>query len=123
MSLIAAGGVLVSVLLMGCGSSGGSSGASGSCPKTGDAYTLVAKDVAWNTKCLEGQRGKEVTFTVDNRDEVAHNLHITAGSQNVKTKLQSGPVKQTLKVKLDTAGSFAFVCDIHPNMTGTLRVK
>ena len=122
--LIAAAVVVLSALAgAGCGSGGSSSKTSGSCAAVGRAYTLVAKDVAWNSKCLAVQRGEDVTFTIDNRDDVAHNLHITAAGHQFKTRLQSGPIKQTLKVKVDTAGSYTFVCDIHPNMTGTLRVK
>lgn len=89
---------------------------------SGTAVTLVARNVAWDTKCLRLKPGM-IDFTVDNRDSsVAHNLHVTGNGVDQKTKLVTGPVTQRLLVDLRRAGRYTFVCDIHADMEGTLVV-
>lgn len=82
---------------------------------------IVARDVAWDTSCLATPAGT-VAFTIDNKDDVKHNLRITGNGVNEHTKLQSGPIVQHLTAKL-AAGTYTFVCDIHANMEGKLYVS
>lgn len=93
------------------------------CVQLGDTYTLVAKNLAFNTNCMSIARGKETTITLENKDKVRHNLHITADYQEFTTgKPQPGPFTKKLRVNVDKPGSYVFVCDIHPNMEGRLIV-
>ena len=65
--------------------------------------------------------GVEITATIDNRDaDMPHNLHVKS-SGDPKTELENGPVTQTLRFTVDEAGAYEFVCDAHPNMSGTLH--
>ena len=46
-----------------------------------------------------------------------------SGAQVFITDTFPGPEKRTFEVPALTAGSYAFVCTVHPNMTGTLTVQ
>jgi len=88
---------------------------------TSAKVTLVARDVAWDTTCLEVKAGN-VAFTIDNKDSVDHNLRVSGNGVNEHTPLQVGPVTQHLSLDLK-AGTYTFVCDSHANMEGKLYVK
>jgi plastocyanin len=114
------------VLALALGACGGSD-ASGPTPTVGckDAQggrvTLVADDVRWDTDCLRAAPGP-LTIEVDNRDvDVNHNVHLPDAPGSPATDLEAGPVTQELAVTL-AAGSYEFICDLHPNMVGTLTV-
>lgn len=84
--------------------------------------TIAAVDLAWEPTCLRGPADEPFTIVVDNRDDgVNHNLHLTDAPDQPTTELEAGPVTQELEVTLPT-GEYELVCDIHPNMVGTLEV-
>jgi plastocyanin len=121
------------LLLGGCGDDG-AAGTSGGTSTTGQdhscavaergAVTIVAKDLAWDVACLQAPEGDPLTITIDNRDaDVNHNLHITDLPGGPRTELRPGPSKQRLELPAGlAAGEYGYVCDIHPNMTGTLEL-
>lgn len=120
--LLASTLLLLTVVGLGSCTKGSSSAAPKNCLKAAGAdVKLVASNVAWNAPCIDARPGK-VRFTVDNKDDVQHNLHVTGNGVNDKTKLQNGPVTQQLAVTLQ-AGTYTFVCDIHAKMEGKLYVK
>lgn len=117
---------LVGVLVV--GGCGGDDGGPSAAPAEGchkaeaGTVAIVAADLAWDTDCLEAPAGRPVTIVVDNRDEgVNHNIHLRDAPGKPKTQLEAGPVTQSLEVDLP-AGAYEYICDIHPNMLGTLRV-
>jgi plastocyanin len=115
--------VCLPVALVACSSSKGSAKSADGCRAISGKTTLVARDVAWDVKCLTAKPGT-VDFTIINKDSgVQHNLRVTGQGVNAHTKLQDGPVTQKLSVDLTRTGRYSFVCDIHPNMEGTLTVK
>jgi plastocyanin len=103
-----------------CGDGDGGSGLSTE-PVPDDPDVVVrAEDMAFDPDTLELSAGEEQTLVIDNRDEgVNHNIHIEGAPEPNKTPLEQGLSQQALTVTLD-AGEYEFVCDIHPNMTGTL---
>jgi plastocyanin len=109
--------------LVACGDDDGDDTASGDCRVAeGGEVTLVAKSIKWDTECLEAPAGEPLTIVVDNQDRaVSHNLHVKDAPDEAKTELEAGPVTQRLDVTLD-AGAYEYVCDIHPNMVGTLNM-
>ncbi len=112
--------LLATATLASCGSD--SSAAPKNCrTASGGKITLVASNVAWNASCLDAKPGT-VDFTINNKDDVQHNLRISGNGVNAHTKLQNGPVTQHLSVHL-AAGTYTYVCDIHANMEGKLYVK
>jgi plastocyanin len=85
------------------------------------AVALVAQDTQWDVDCLRAPPGA-LTIEVDNRDDgVNHNVHLPDAPGSPATELELGPTTQTLDVDLE-AGAYEYVCDIHPNMVGTLTV-
>lgn len=115
---------LGSVLLFGlaaCGSdSDDSSGGSSDAAAQGDVV-LTADNIAWSTDELEAPADTDFTIVVDNQDAgVQHNLDIK--DTDFKTDLEAGVTQQTLQINLP-AGEYSYVCDLHPNMTGTLTVS
>jgi len=108
--------------LAACGGDDGG-GASGDClDGTSGQVTIVAKDIAWDADCIDAVADGALVITVDNQDDgVLHNLHLRDAPGKPATELEEGPVTQTLEVDLPE-GAYDYVCDIHPNMLGTLRM-
>jgi plastocyanin len=112
LSTIAAG--LAALGLAGCG--GGSSGP----PTTLGPNTILMKNIAYSPTTLSVKVGDTVTW-VWRDGSIPHNVdgasdlsNFTSG--NPKT---SGAYTYTFK----KAGSYAFHCDVHPAMTGTITVS
>jgi hypothetical protein len=98
---------------------GGECGADGTI-----ALDIVARGIAWDTTCLVAPAGEPFTVNIDNQDEgIPHNFDLLTeegGDQIGATEVENGPVLQTLDVDPLDAGEYFYICDVHPNMTGTL---
>ena len=106
-----------SLVLASCGSDSDSGG--GELPP-GDVV-ITADNIAWDTDSIEAPANQDFTIVVDNKDEgVQHNLDIK--DTEFKTELETGVSAQVLRINLP-AGDYQYVCDLHPNMTGTLTVS
>ncbi|CAN5726941.1 hypothetical protein BH20ACT2_BH20ACT2_21420 [soil metagenome] len=118
MALLAAGLVLAA-----CGGDEPADEAAAGCATvSAGEVTVVAEDLAWDPKCIEAPAKEPFTIVVDNRDDgIAHNIHLLEAPEPNATELENGPVTQELELTL-VAGEYRYVCDIHPNMTGTLSV-
>jgi len=118
---LAAAAVLLAACMGGDDDAGSDGG--GGCKVAADGrVTLVADELQWDTDCLQAQAGA-LTIEVDNRDEGQnHNVHLPDAPGAPATDLEQGPSRQELDVDLEP-GSYEFICDIHPNMVGTLTVS
>lgn len=107
----------------GCGDDDGGGGTAAGClDGTSGEVTVVAEDIAWDADCIDAVADEPLVITIDNRDDgVQHNLHLRDAPGKPTTKLEAGPVEQVLEVNLP-AGTYDYICDIHPNMLGTLQV-
>ena len=91
----------------------------------GEGLTVVATNLEdFDTQSITATAGQEATLTFDNQQEgVPHNVHIQGLAEDVATEVITGPATTEVTFTPDTAGEFEFICDVHPNMTGTLVVQ
>ena len=99
-------------------------------PPAGEGPTipLVAKNVAFDQTTLSVPANAPFKIDFDNQDaSVPHNVAIHEGSPTgaevFKGAIFPGVAKQTYDVPALAAGTYAFVCTVHPNMTGTLTAN
>ena len=96
----------------------------------GGSYTIVAMGVKFDLTTLTVDGGKSFQILFDNQDAgIPHNVAIHEGSVgSVGKELYAGAIfpgiaKQTYDIPALNAGSYVFICTVHPNMVGTLTVK
>ena len=80
------------------------------------ALRITIQDFAFAPGDLSVAAG--TTITITNNDTTAHTVTADDGS------FDTGPIEPgaSATLTLDTAGTFAYHCTFHPNMTATLTV-
>ncbi|HTS14594.1 MAG TPA: cupredoxin domain-containing protein [Candidatus Sulfotelmatobacter sp.] len=94
------------------------------------AIALDAKDIKFEQTTLTAPAGKSFTVTLTNHDSVVHNFAILKPGGGPSDFLFNGqPLTQggqstTYSVPALPAGTYTFICIVHPTqMTGTLTIK
>jgi plastocyanin len=89
------------------------------------AVTIVAENGSFNPTELSARVGEAIEITFDNRDSgLRHNLHVRdAAGGDQMTNIAAGPDTQTLTVTFDQAGEYDYLCDVHPELNGTITVE
>jgi plastocyanin len=90
---------------------------------TSSPLHISAQNIAFDTNHLEAPAGQAFVLEFDNNDPgIPHNIEIkdANGTSVFKGQIINGPAKVSYQVRALAAGSYTFVCDVHPNMTGTL---
>jgi plastocyanin len=92
------------------------------------SLALTASGVAYDKTDLAAPAGTPFQIVFTNNDAgIPHNVSIHQGSatgQEVfKGEIFSGTDSRTYAIPALPAGTYAFVCSVHPNMVGTLTVK
>lgn len=97
--------------------SGGPSGA-----PAGTVLDLAALNIAFDPTTLSAPAGAPFQIKFENNESVPHNVDIkdSSGASVFKGEIFSGVDTRTYDVPALTAGEYQFVCDVHPNMVGTL---
>jgi plastocyanin len=108
------------------GSPAGSPAASGGAAET--VLQLAAANIAYDQTDLTAPAGVPFQIAFTNNDAgIPHNVSIHQGSPTgtevFKGAIFTGVATQTYDVPALPAGTYSFVCSVHPNMTGTLTVK
>jgi plastocyanin len=113
--------------------SGGPSGAPASADTGGTAdVTIVAQNIEFEggtSAAHEAPAGKPFTIKFQNDDAgIPHNVSIREGGPTGKELFKGDifPGVETRIYDVTTplqAGTYTFICDVHPTMTGTLTVK
>ncbi|HEX8938698.1 MAG TPA: cupredoxin domain-containing protein [Candidatus Limnocylindrales bacterium] len=116
---------------------GASPGASGSPSTSGSpqgsgaaatTLTLTAQNIAYDKTSLEAPANQPFTIQFTNNDAgIPHNVSIhkdsPTGAELWSGEIFPGVGSRTYQVPALPAGTYGFVCSVHPNMTGTLTVK
>ena len=91
---------------------------------TGDAVTVVAKDIAFKNPDVTVKAGAPVQIILDNQDGAPHNIAISdANGQGVFKGDIVSNTKVTYNVPALAAGTYSFICEVHPSMKGTITAK
>jgi plastocyanin len=106
--------------------SGSPSGSPGASSPGSVVLRVAAANIAFNpTKLDDAPAGQPFAIEFDNQDPgIPHNVEIIApaGGSVFKGEIFSGAASRTYDVPALDAGDYTFVCSVHPNMTGTLKV-
>jgi plastocyanin len=122
----------LAVVVAGCGggddndSGGGSSSDTKETPApkaddTGETNAggpqVIMKDIKFNPASLKAKQGQTVTWTND--DSVGHDVTADGFDSGGAGNIEPG---KTFTHKFPKAGSYKYVCSVHPGMEGTVKV-
>jgi plastocyanin len=98
------------------------------CEPSGTSLSIVASGTKFEKDCLAAPANQAVTISMENKDTIGHNLAVvkshTATDVIARADIFTGPRTVTLNVPAQPAGTYAFHCEVHPNvMMGTFVVK
>ncbi|HEX9890608.1 MAG TPA: cupredoxin domain-containing protein [Actinomycetota bacterium] len=96
-------------------------------PVTDPTTAIVAANIAFDLDELRFTAGEASTLTFTNQDSVPHNVAIytelPGGDPLFTGELVTGPdAESAYQVPALDPGSYAFQCDVHPAMNGTVTV-
>jgi cytochrome c oxidase subunit 2 len=102
----------------------------GESPPPGGAppIAIAAQNIAFDTAELSAPADVPFKIDFDNREAVPHNVAIHEGSPTgpevFRGEVFTGPDMRTYDVPALAAGTYGFICSVHPTqMTGTLTVQ
>ncbi len=123
---IALSGVLLAVVLAACGSANAVDPSASALPADPNAVLVQAKGMDFVTKQVDATAGKAFTIAFDNSGGAApHNVDIldASGKPLFQGSIVDPGKSTTYSVPALAAGTYAFRCDLHPDMKGTIVVK
>jgi cytochrome c oxidase subunit II len=92
----------------------------------GPVVELSAQNIAFSTDALQAPADTLFTIHFANDDTgVPHNvaIHDASGKELFKGEIITGPSQIDYSVPALPAGTYTFVCSVHPTMTGTITVQ
>jgi len=90
----------------------------------GGTATVVAKDIVFTTPAIAVTAGSPFTIAFDNKDGAPHNMAISdANGQTVFKGDIVTSSQVTYRVPALAAGTYTFICEVHPDMKGTIIAK
>ena len=94
----------------------------------GDTVQLSALGIKYEQTSITAKAGTPFRIDFENKDPgVPHNVSIhkdsPTGAEVFKGVVFNGAAKKTYDVPALQQGTYAFVCTVHPTMTGTLTVQ
>jgi plastocyanin len=103
---------------------GGESAAPSDGGGNGEAVEISAVNIKFEQTEVSAPADAPFTIRFDNKEAVPHNVEIkdAAGMSLFKGEIVTGPVVVDYAVPALAAGTYQFVCTVHPNMIGTLVV-
>ena len=106
----------LAIVALGCG------GEPAGTPLSTPAVTLdlAAQNIQFDRAELTAPAAVPFAIWFDNREGAPHNVSIHGDGAVFVGEIFSGPAQRIYHVPALAAGEYRFVCDLHPNMTGTL---
>ena len=91
---------------------------------SGEAVTIVAKDVKFVPNAVSVKADTAFDIVFDNQDGAPHNIAISnaSGASVFKGEIVSNS-KATYAVPALPAGTYGFICEVHPDMKGTITAQ
>jgi plastocyanin len=85
---------------------------------------ISAINIAFEQKEVSAPADTAFTIRFDNKEAVPHNVEIkdASGMSMFKGDIVTGPTVVEYQVPALPAGTYQFVCTVHPNMVGTLNI-
>jgi plastocyanin len=118
------------VVAEGAATSGGGAAAAGGGGGQDGPGTIVsiATDNKFSSTQLTANANEQTSLTLRNEGSALHNLRVqnvkSTNGQDIVTKLLPGGQSETIQFTIAQAGSYTFICDVHPvEMKGTLTVR
>ena len=122
-----AAGATFAVLLAACGGGGNQSpaaspgGSPAGSPAGGAGLQISANGLKFDKSELQAPANTAFKIAFENKEAVPHNVAIP--SKQFVGEVFSGPGTRTYDVPSLPAGSYEYICSVHPDMKGTLVVK
>jgi hypothetical protein len=90
----------------------------------GEVITLTSVNIQWVEKELSAPADTEFVIRLVNEDAgVPHNVEIKQNGQTVyKGDIFNGVETRDFTIPALAAGTYEYICTVHPNMVGTLTV-
>lgn len=92
----------------------------------GSVVQLSALNIQWEQTELSAPAGAPFTIHFNNKDAgIPHDVVIkdAGGMEMFRGQIVTGPVEVDYQIPALVAGTYQFICSIHPNMIGTLTVS
>jgi plastocyanin len=91
---------------------------------SGDAVNVAAKDMKFVQTAVPVKADAAFDLVFDNQDGAPHNIAISdaSGASVFKGEIVSS-TKVTYAVPALAAGTYSFICEVHPDMKGTLTAQ
>ena len=88
---------------------------------------IAAAGVAFDRESLDVPAGRPFILVFENREAVQHNVSIYADAALQRRLFEGvlfgGPATRWYPVPALAAGTYVFVCDLHPNMRGLVEAR
>jgi plastocyanin len=109
------------------GATDAATGGGGGTDSVGTNINLIAQNIAFDQTEITVPSNQTFTINFDNRDSgIPHNVAIHKDSPTGEAvftgEIVTGPAQKVYTIGGLNPGTYAFVCSVHPNMTGTLTV-
>ena len=96
----------------------------GSPGQAGDVVAVAAKDIKFTTTDLAVKAGTAFTIAFDNQEGAPHNIAISDGNG---ASVFKGEIVSSKKVDYAVpalaSGTYTFICEVHPDMKGTITAQ
>ena len=122
LTLILGLGALAAVLAACSGSSASTAAPAGSVDP--NAIVVTAKDLKFNPTEVSAPADAAFEIVFDNQEGVPHNIKISdsTGAEVFKGEIVTNQ-KVTYQVPALAAGAYPFICEVHPDMKGTITAQ